>query len=63
MRIIAQEAASQIALRNCSRLVGGRSMLHVILVKRGTCSEHTVWQRLAACQEGQMSPLTILVLF
>ena len=56
MRMIAWEAASQIALRNCSKLVGGRSVLRMILVKGDTCSEHTVWQRLAARQEGQMSP-------
>ena len=37
MRTIARE--SQIALRNCSEQVGGRSVLHMILVKEGTCNQ------------------------
>ena len=33
MRTIAQEAAFQIALRNCSKEVGGKVSIYVILVK------------------------------
>ena len=33
MRTIAQETAFQIALRNCSKEVGGQPRIHVILVK------------------------------
>ena len=33
MRTIAQETAFQIALRNCSKEVGGQLRIHVILVK------------------------------
>ena len=33
MRTIAQEKAFQVALRNCSRTVGGKVSIYVILVK------------------------------
>ena len=33
MRTIARETASQIALRNCSKEVGGKVSIYVILVK------------------------------
>ena len=33
MRTIAQETVSQIALRNCSKEVGGKENIYVILVK------------------------------
>ena len=63
MRTIAWETAFQISLRNCSREVGGRSMLYMTLVKEGRAVKHTFWQRLAASHEEQMPPLMILVLF
>ena len=56
MRTIAQETAFQRALRNCSREAGGRSVLHMILVKGGRAVKHTCWQRLAASHEEQTSP-------
>ena len=39
MRTIARETAFQVALRNCSEDVGGRSVLYMILVKGDTCSQ------------------------
>ena len=63
MRTTARETETQIALRNCSKEVGGRSVLSVILVK-GVCSvKHTCGQRLGAGHEKQVPPLMILVLF
>ena len=38
MRTIARETASQGALRNCSKELGERSVLCMILVKADTCS-------------------------
>ena len=63
MRTIAQQTAFQIALRNCSREVAGRSVLYMMLVEGGCAVKHTCWQRLAASHEEQMSPLMILVLY
>jgi len=40
VRTIDQETAFQITLRNCSKEDGGeRSVLYIILVKWGTCSQ------------------------
>ena len=39
MRSIAQETASQKALRNFSKEVGGRSVLYISIMKGDTCSE------------------------
>lgn len=62
MRTVAQETAFHRALRNCSRDVGKRSVLYMILVKRGCAVKNTFYQKLAASHE-RMSPLMILVLF
>ena len=50
MRTIARATAFQIVLRNCSKEVGGRSVLYMILVKRVRAVKHTFWQKLAASQ-------------
>ena len=63
MRTIAWETASQIALRNSSREVGRRSVLHMILVRWVHAAKYTFWQRLTAHCKEQMSQLMILVLF
>ena len=63
MRTITQEAASQIALRNCSREVVGERGINVILAK-GVCAvRHTFVQKIVASHKEQMSLLMILVLF
>ena len=63
MRTVAQETAFHIALRNCSRDVGNRSVLYMILVKRSCAVKNTFYQKRAASHEERMSPLMILVLF
>lgn len=63
MRTIAQETASQVGLRNCSEDVGGRSLLHMILVKGALAVKHIFWQRLAASHAEHVSSLMIVPLF
>ena len=63
MGTITRERASQIALRNCSKEIRGRSVLYMILVKGVRAVKLTFWQKLAAGHEEHMSPLMILVLF
>ena len=47
MRTIAQEAAFWIALRNCSKEVGGKVSIYVILVKGEVhAAMHTFYRRL-----------------
>ena len=62
MSTIAQETTYQIALRNHSKEIEGKSVLYMILVKEVHAVRCTFWQRLAASHEEQMSPLMILVL-
>ena len=59
MRTVAQEIASQIARRNCSKEVEGKVSVYVVLVK----GEHTqsstfsfVWQNVSASHQKQSSP-------
>ena len=63
MRTLAQQTASQRALRNCSEEVRGEVRICVILVKQVRAVEHTVWQKVAAGHEEHLSPLVMLVLF
>lgn len=63
MRTIAQETDSQVGLKNCSETVGGRSILHMILVKEALAVKHTFWQRLAASHTEHVSSLMILPFF
>ena len=60
MRTIAQEIASQVGLRNCSEDVGGRSLLHMILVKGALAFKHIFWQRLATRYAEHVSSLMII---
>ena len=55
MRTIAQEIASQRALRNCSKEVVGEVSILVILVKGVRAIKHTFWQKFAVSHEKQMS--------
>ena len=48
MRTIAQETASQIALRNCSKEMGEEVSVYVILVKGDTYKQHTFWQKVSS---------------
>ena len=49
MRTTAQEAAFQIALKYCSKEVGGKFNIYVILVKEEVyATKHTFLQRVAA---------------
>ena len=71
MRIITQEIAFQIALRNRSLEEGGKVSVQMIWMKAGPRAiKHTAWQKAAASflkvtasDKEQMSPATILVLF
>ena len=71
MRIITQEIAFQIALRNRSLEEGGKVSVHMIWMTAGPRAiKHTAWQKAAASflkvtasDKEQMSPATILVLF
>ena len=71
MRIITQEIAFQIALRNRALEEEGKVSVHMILTKAGLHAiKHTVWQKVAASflkvtasHKEQRSPATILVLF
>ena len=63
MRTAAQETASQIALRNRSKEVGGKVSIDVILVKGQYMQSNTYFlQKVSASHEEQTSPW-ILVLF
>ena len=39
MRTAAQDTAPQRALRDCSKEVGGKDSIHVILVKGNSCNQ------------------------
>ena len=64
MRTIAWEAAFQIALRNCSKEVGGKVSIYVILVKGEYMQSSTYFLqkvddslvKVTASHEEQMSP-------
>ena len=70
MRTIAQETASQIVLRDCTKEAVGSSIC-TILVKEGIhIIKHTLWQKVAtshkkvaASHMEQMFSLMILVIF
>ena len=56
MRTVAQETASQIALRNCSKEVGGKVCIYVILVKGEYMQSSTYFlKNVAASYEEQTS--------
>ena len=57
MRTIARETAFQIALRNCSKEVGGKASIYVILAK-GEYMQSSIYilQKVAASHEEQTSP-------
>ena len=63
MRSIAQETASQIALRSCPKKVRAEVGVYMILVKGTRAIKHTFWQKVAASHMEQLSPLMIFVLF
>ena len=70
MRTTAREAALQIALRNCSKEVGGKVNIYVIGEGGVHAIKHTFLQKVAASlvkvtasHKEQMSPWKILVLF
>ena len=59
MRAIAQEIASQIALRNCSKEVEGKVSVYVVLVKGEHMQSNTfsfVWQNVSPSHQKQSSP-------
>lgn len=63
MRTMAQEISSPIALRNCSKEVGGGVGIYVILVKEVCAAKHTSRQKVPAGHKEQMSPSRISMLF
>ena len=64
MRTAARETAFQMALRNCSKEVGGKVSIYVILVKGEYMQSSTYFlQKVSASHEEQSSPWSILVLF
>ena len=64
MRTVAQEIAFQIALRNCSKEVGERSVLYMILVKEAYMQLSTHFGRgLLLSREKEASSVMILMLF
>ena len=57
MRIAAQEAASQIALRDCSKEVSrGRSIYKVLVKGEFNTIKHSFYKRFFASHEDLMSP-------
>ena len=57
MRTVAQETASQRALRNCFEDVGGRLVYtYDFSEERMHAVKHTFWQKVAASHEEQRSP-------
>ena len=57
MRTIAHELAFQMALRNCSKEVGGKVSIYVILVKGEYVQSSTYFfQRVSASHKEQTSP-------
>ena len=57
MRTAARETAFQMALRNCSREVGGKVSIYVILVKGEYIQSSTYFlQKVSASHEEQSSP-------
>ena len=56
MRLIAQEAAPQIALRGCSKEAGGGGLIYKILVKGGVQCNQAPTFTFSASQEELMSP-------
>ena len=57
MRTTAQEKAFQVALRNCSRAVGGKVSIYVILVKEEYMQSSTCFlQKVSASHMEQSSP-------
>ena len=58
MRTAARKTASQIALRNCSKEVGGKVSIYVILVKEEYIQSSTLFflQKISASHEEQSSP-------
>ena len=71
LKTITWETVSQEALRNCSVEVRGEVCIHVVWEVGVICAnKHIFWQKVTAghkkvgaCQEEQISPLIILVLF
>ena len=64
MRTIAQERASKITLRNCSKEVGGGGQYKYDFSEGGCVqSKAHFWQQVAAGHKEQMSPIMILLLF
>ena len=64
MRTVAQEIAFQTALRNCSKEVGERSVLYMILVKEAYMQLSTHFGRgLLLSHEKEASSVMILMLF
>ena len=66
MRTIGWETTFQVALRNCSKEVGGKvSVIYGFSEGGGRVRavKHTFWQRVAASHKEQMSLLMILVFF
>ena len=56
MRIAAQEAASQIALRDCSKAsVGGKSIYRVEGKGKFSTMKHSIYKRFFVSHEGLMS--------
>ena len=63
IRTIAWEIAPHTALRNCSKEVGVKVSIYVILVKGEYMQSSThFWQKVTASHEKQMFTLMILVL-
>ena len=56
LRTAAWDTAFQIALRNCSKEVGGKVSIYVILVKAEYMQPNIFLQTVSASHEEQMSP-------
>ena len=64
MRTIAQETAFQIALSNCSKALGRKVSIYVILVKGDYMQSSTYFlQKISASHKEQSSPSRIFMLF
>ena len=56
MRTAAQEAASQIALRDCSKAALGESQYKVLVKEGFNTMKHSFYERFFVSPEGLMSP-------
>ena len=63
MRTAAQEAASQIALRDCSKAALGESQYKVLVKEGFNTMKHSSYKRFSAGHEELISPLRDLELF